>query len=398
MTQLEPWEKVFINLTGNQTSFSEIDPVHASIGCRNCHGGTEPAKFEDAHGSDFIKDPSKTPEEFCSPCHEDLVNSNMNSMHTKAWGEMTAIAQRQLGGDKDHNDFDYCPAELTDNFDNECASCHTTCGQCHVSRPNSVEGGLISSHKFNKKPSQENNCMACHGSRIGVDFRGELEGNIPDVHQQRGMHCIDCHTEDFHEDASYAESRYHINDLPECLDCHTKEENPSNSWHTMHWTDGGLLGELSCYVCHSQPYNNCNNCHTNGEWKEGLHDYSEYPDFRIGFNTDTELHDGKWVLVRHIPISRDSYEPWGHNDLPYYDDRPTWEYTSPHNIILNTAQTDTTGGKSCSERCHLTSDLSDENQHMFLWESFLDSAYSDEVNANLGVTVNGRLPNGWPQY
>ena len=204
--------------------------------------------------------------------------------------------------------------------------------------------------------------------------------------------------EDFHEDASYAESRYHINDLPECIDCHTIEENPDNTWHTKHWTYGGEEGELSCFVCHSQPYNNCNNCHTKGEWKEGLHDYSEYPGFKIGFNPDPQLHDGKWVLVRHIPISRDSYEPWGHADLPYYDDRPTWEYTSPHNINKWTAQTDTTGGKGCNESCHLTSELIDENQHKFLWESFLDSLYSDEVNANSSITVNGRLPIEWPQY
>lgn len=398
MAPLDPWEKVFINLIGNQASFSDIDPAHAIIGCVNCHGGTEPAKFEEAHDSTFIKDPSKYPEEFCSPCHETIVNTNMNSMHTKAWGEMTTIAQRQLGGDKDHNNFDECPAELTENFDKECSSYHTTCGQCHISRPNSVEGGFINSHKFNKKPSQENNCMACHGSRIGVDYRGELEGNNPDVHQLRGKHCIDCHREDFHEDASYAESRYHINDLPECIDCHTIEENPDNTWHTKHWTYGGEEGELSCFVCHSQPYNNCNNCHTKGEWKEGLHDYSEYPGFKIGFNPDPQLHDGKWVLVRHIPISRDSYEPWGHADLPYYDDRPTWEYTSPHNINKWTAQTDTTGGKGCNESCHLTSELIDENQHKFLWESFLDSLYSDEVNANSSITVNGRLPIEWPQY
>lgn len=389
-------------MSGNQKAFSDIDPVHAAIGCVNCHGGTEPAKFEDAHGPVFFRDPTTTPEEFCTPCHEDLVNSNMNSMHTKAWGEQTAIAQRQLGGDKNHNDFDYCPAELTDNFDKECASCHTTCGQCHVSRPNSVEGGFVNSHKFSKKPSQENNCMACHGSRIGTDYRGELEGNKADVHQLRGMHCIDCHTEDFHEDASYAESRYHINDLPECVDCHTKEENPSNTWHTMHWPDGGVIGELSCYVCHSQPYKNCNNCHTKGEWKEGLHDYSEYPGFRIGYNIDLSLHEGKWVVVRHIPISRDSYEPWGHSDLPFYDDRPTWEYTSPHNIIRWTAQTDTSGTEgSCYQNCHLSSSVPDSirliNSQRFLWQSFIDSSFQDESNANSTVTVDDKLPTSWQE-
>ncbi|MBC8344860.1 MAG: hypothetical protein H8E56_01210 [Candidatus Marinimicrobia bacterium] len=387
-----------IKISGRQVSYKDIDPVHASIGCTTCHGGIEPATFEMAHDSTFVRDPSKKPDQNCSPCHDELVSTNANSMHSKAWGERTSIAQRQLGEDKDHNDFESCPAELKDGFEKECASCHTTCGQCHVSRPNSVDGGFINNHKFNKRPSQENNCTACHGSRIGTDFNGEIEGNFEDIHNLRGMNCFDCHKEDFHEDAQYAKSRYHITDLPTCIDCHDKTENPKNAWHIFHWPEGGLTGELSCFVCHSQPYNNCDNCHTKGEWKEGLNDYKEYPEFRIGFNTDRGLHDGKWVVVRHIPISRDSYTPWGHDDLPNYDARATWEYSSPHNINKFTAQTDTTGGAGCSENCHVKGENADINQTRFLWKSFVDSAYSDEAAANARVIVNDNLPESWQKY
>ncbi|MBC8400838.1 MAG: hypothetical protein H8E14_05060, partial [Candidatus Marinimicrobia bacterium] len=252
----------------------------------------------------------------------------------------------------------------TDGFDGECASCHTTCGQCHVSRPNSVHGGFIRNHKFNRLPDPTNNCMACHGTRISIDFKGDLTGK-EDVHRLKGYSkCLDCHKEDFHADASMYESRYHMADIdgyPTCKGCHSSVA-VSNNYHIQHWPETGE--GLSCYVCHSQPYYNCNSCHTAGEWKEGYGSignhvniggraYREFPDFKIGFNYDQSLHEGKWIVVRHIPISRDSYEPWGHNDLAYFEVRPTWEYTSPHNIRRFTAQTDTTGGPTCSDNCHV---------------------------------------------
>ncbi|MCK5330568.1 MAG: hypothetical protein KAK01_04100 [Candidatus Marinimicrobia bacterium] len=410
MTPLEPWQKVFIELRSKQKSYADIDPVHALVGCVNCHGGTEPADFEQAHDSTLVHDPSANPEQNCNPCHSQIVETNKNSMHTMAWGERTAIAQRELGAGNNHTNFDECPAALTDGFDSECTSCHTTCGQCHVSRPNSVHGGFIRNHKFNRIPDQTNNCTACHGSRIYVDYSGDLTGNNPDTHYLKGYKCWDCHKEDFHADASDVESRYHLPDLPTCEDagCHASDLATTNTYHVMHWPDNPTRG-LSCYVCHSQPYYNCNSCHSGGEWKEGYGsigndinagggDYLEYPDFRIGYNYDQDLHDGKWIVVRHIPVSVDSYEPWGHATLANYDDRPTWEYTSPHNIRRFTAQTDTTGGASCNENCHLIGTKAELNGKRFLWQSFIDSAYTEEVEANLPVIVDDHLPSGWPQY
>lgn len=371
MAPLEPWEKVFIELRRDQNSFADIDPVHALVGCVNCHGGNEPASFEEAHDTTLVHDPSADPEQNCSPCHAQIVATNKNSMHTMAWGERTTIAQRELGAGNDHTNFDECPAELTDGFEGECTSCHTTCGQCHVSRPNSVHGGFIDSHEFNRIPDQNNNCTACHGSRIKIDYEAGLDGNYPDVHYNIGKKCLDCHTEDFHADAFGVATRYHLEGLPTCDDpaCHIDDDDPPvalearNQYHQQHWPEDDGAG-LSCYVCHSQPYYNCNSCHTGGEWKEGYgptgddineggRDYVEYPDFKIGYNYDQALHKGKWIVVRHIPVSVDSYEPWGHSTLLSFDDRPTWEYSSPHNIRLYTAQTDTSDGAYCSDNCHL---------------------------------------------
>lgn len=383
-----------IQLKPTQTSFADVDAPHSMVGCVSCHGGTEPAEFEAAHdtANGFLRDPSVNAEQFCAPCHADIVERNATSMHTNLWGEQAAIAQRQLGGEATHSDFETCPAELTDGFDSECMNCHTTCGQCHVSRPNSVNGGFIDSHRFSKTPHQKDNCMACHGSRIGVEFTGELEGNAPDLHYLKAMKCWDCHSEDLHGDGTVYESRYHVADLPTCGDCHD-DTRLANSWHVMHWPGEGT--GLSCYVCHSQPYNNCDNCHTDGEWKQGLHGYREYTEFRIGYNYNQELHDGKWTLVRHIPISRDSYEPWGHDELAHYDDRPTWEYTSPHNIRLVTAQAGTSSEGTCYGNCHLDGEGGGENVDLYLWRSFVDSVYSDEAESNSRVVVDDHLPFTW---
>jgi len=400
---LEPWEKVYIKLLGTQKSYTSIDEVHGLIGCVNCHGGKEPAIFETAHDTSFsfLRDPSNQPEEFCNPCHESIVENNKNSMHSKLWGERTAIAQRA-----GYSDFDECPSELTEGFDGECMNCHTTCGQCHVSRPNNVDGGFVNNHKF-VLPDQANNCFACHGSRIRVDYLGDLIGNKPDVHYSMGKKCWDCHTEDFHADASEYTSRYHfLKDQPEvqCDFCHP-DVAETNDYHTQHWPSEGE--GLSCFVCHSQPYYNCNSCHVEGEWKEGYGetgqpdvmagggDYLEFPDFKIGYNYDQTLHKGKWIVVRHIPISKDSYEPWGHAELTNYDDRPTWEYTSPHNINRWTAQTDTTGGNSCSDNCHVHEVRYDEEgnysnfNYTLIPGIFLlpDSISSDEAIANDSVAV-----------
>ena len=413
MVPLEPWQKVFIKLVGRQTSYADIDEAHALIGCATCHGGKEPADFATAHDVEnfgFVRDPSANAEANCSPCHNEIVATNSNSMHSKLWGEQTAIVRRELGADKDHTSFNGLPIELTEGFDRECMSCHTTCGQCHVSRPNSAAGGFIESHKFKKTPDQTNNCLACHGSRIATDFEGHLEGNEPDVHSTRYMKCWDCHQEDMHADASGSATRYHLADLPECKDCHF-ESDDSNLYHTMHWPDEGE--GLSCFVCHSQPYNNCNSCHTKNlegdlsDWWQtgyaetepdihtGAGGYKEYPDFKIGYNYDQELHEGEFIVVRHIPVVRTSYSPWGHDQLANYDVRPTWEYSSPHNIKRFTAQTTIVEGASCGSSCHALGDSAQVNLERYLWQSDVNEDYPDEIEANKSVVVDDELPSYW---
>ena len=100
----------------------------------------------------MIRGPSANPDAACAPCHPVHSANVPGSIHSALWGEKYKLAQRAFGAD-DLDGF----TQINTVFNNECDSCHTTCGQCHVSRPNSVQGGFIYKHKFKRTPSMIEN-------------------------------------------------------------------------------------------------------------------------------------------------------------------------------------------------------------------------------------------------
>jgi hypothetical protein len=94
--------------------------------------------------------------------------------------------------------------------------------------------------------------------------------------------------------------------------------------------------------------------------------------FLIGRNPiQSEDRPYKYVPVRHVPSSPDSYEFYGEDLLTNFDALPTWVYSTPHNIQRNTPQTE-----SC-ESCH-------ENAALFLTA---DKVNESELQANDSVIV-----------
>jgi len=435
-------EKVWIRLSDQAgiESYADIDPQHAAIGCAGCHQGTSPADAEDdtsafrmAH-TNMTVDPSADADYGCngSQCHSDIVRQNETSMHSQLWGEKAHIAARLGVGS-----FEECPTGVQEGWTKDCSGCHTTCGQCHVSRPHSAGKGFLVqrvgySHQFIRTPDEENVCTACHGSRIGDDWNGNeerLPGNHPDVHNEAGMTCLDCHHEDLHgdgeSDAQYT-SRYEVQGLPQCVDCHGASTT-SNAYHTKHWPNGNFDdgADLACFVCHSQQYNNCNTCHA-GNWtheyeEDNSGEYRVYAQFKIGKNPKYGLSgyvhaDAEYIAVRHIPISPDAYrnDPWGVADMlvenaEAFNSMPTWKYTSPHNIQRWTARTlvdsawlepaqadyDNT---TCRTACHIhgTAAASTMNIANFLYEDDITNDatgddLSDELVANQYVTFDGQI-------
>jgi thiosulfate/3-mercaptopyruvate sulfurtransferase len=293
----------------------------------------------------MVRDPSAVGACDDVSCHGDIAAQTQNSLHTNLWGEKHLIEQRGQTS----------ISMYQTQYDAKCGTCHTTCGQCHVSRPNSVGGGLIRNggHKFRESPHNTEQCTACHGSRIAFDYTGENPGNQQDVHRSYGFLCENCHSaQEIHGDglstnaSGHYEHRYEVSSMPRCENCHETEAS-TNSYHTAHW-NGWTNVDLQCQVCHSQSYKNCTNCHlTAGAYELEPSVLS----FKIGHNTlESTVRDYDYVVVRHVPIHQDTYSHWGLS-LPNYDDVPTWKYASPHNIVKWTDQTTVNGG-SCGSSCH----------------------------------------------
>ena len=273
------------------------------------------------------------------------------------------------------------------------------------------------------------NCTACHGSRVGTDFLGQIEGNTQDVHRSRGYNCSDCHTqEEIHGDgmgpnAGAYEHRYQVNSMPRCeschaadlpvdtgsgcADCHGDFSNPpvvppTQRFHAHH-VEGTAdcshchdpvppvaLPNMQCQTCHSQPYKNCTNCHNLVADTMATEKFDIDPSrvqFKIAQNPSPYRTEYDYVVVRHTPIDPDTYADWG-LALPDYSSKTTWQYASPHNILRSTPQTTVDGGGLCSSSCHTTPNTT---EGIFLRE--IDLFDTDgmtplpDYDANIGIVM-----------
>jgi nitrate/TMAO reductase-like tetraheme cytochrome c subunit len=344
---------------------SAMGDRHANLRCTECHGGDRSKLDKKAAHVGLIADPSKGAVNACSKCHGNITRQHKDSIHFKQTGYFTAYEQR--AGRK-------ADAAFQKLFDDHCLECHTSCGQCHVSKPHTVRSGLIWGHVFKKKPNPFLQCTACHGSRIGQEFKGDHKGLSGDVHfTKNSMNCVDCHTAaEMH--GSKGSHRYEVDKRVKCEDCH-KNVGSDDDTVAMHKTH---KGKLSCYVCHSQPYKNCYQCHVG----KGIQKPSEL-DFRIGKNPrKSAARPYDYVLLRHIPIAPNTYSVLDPSlILPNYDKYPTWMLTSPHNIIRKAPQTE-----SCNA-CH-------GNKDVFLTQEYIESMVQkglmvqQELEANKAVVAD----------
>jgi thiosulfate/3-mercaptopyruvate sulfurtransferase len=335
-----------------------LPTVHGQQTCTDCHRGEQSADKDTAH-SGLVADPSEDSQETCGECHPDVVDVYPNSLHATQKGYWTMLDQRSTP--ENH------PA-LEEMFGNHCARCHTTCGECHVSQPTSVGGGLYSGHVYEKTPPMTRSCTACHGSRVGNEYLGKNEGLPGDVHFREGrMNCVDCHkSHELHGQPSDcstchtspelaqvppADHRFASVQMPSCESCHAAVITGQDGieMHTEHGAD------LSCQVCHSITYTSCDNCHVALSEKTSAPFFetdATYFTFLIGRNTRksyTRPYD--FVPVRHVPAAPDAFSYYGEDLQPNFNAAPTWMYATPHNIQTKTPQTE-----SCNA-CHGNPDL-----------------------------------------
>ena len=368
MAPLEPWEKALVD------AGTFLNTAHGQQSCTACHGGTAAPEKDAAHEG-MIASPSSDPQKLCGDCHQDQVASYPNALHNTQAGYWTVLDKRSGEVPENH-------PQLEEMFGNHCATCHTTCGECHVTQPKNVGGGLFTGHVFEKTPPMTRSCTACHGSRVGNEYLGKNEGIPGDVHFREGrMNCVKCHEgAELHgtpDATATADHRLSGAEEPKCVDCHptTAPGGDSNPMHQVH-------GEkLSCQVCHSVTYTSCDGCHVAISDKSGnpfFETDATYQTFLIGRNPiQSDERPYAFVPVRHVPAAPDSYEYYGENLLPNFDSLPTWAYATPHNIQRNTPQ-----NASC-ESCH------SETANIFLTA---DKVNPEELAANASVIVDANPP------
>jgi len=369
---LEPWEKVLVDGETYPNS------IHGLNKCTECHSGVQSAEKEIAH-TGLISNPSDDVEGVCGRCHENITNHADINLHNTLQGYWTVLEARGI------SESDPATQEM---FSNHCSECHTSCGQCHVSQPEAVGGGLIDGHNFLRVPSMTRNCTACHGSRVGNEYLGKNEGVLADVHFRQGsMVCTDCHSGNEMHGTPYEctschdgpvdadppppDHRYSGVELPSCESCHPNVATGDDDI-LMHDYHGG---SLSCQVCHSTSYTNCDGCHVAVSEKTGNPFYNvdnSYLGFFIGRNPNiTYDRPYEYVTLRHVPIAADNFSFYGIN-LPKFSQLETWKYATPHNIQRITPQ-----AESCNS-CH-------GNSEIFLTA---DKVSPDELDANLNVIMD----------
>ncbi|MCC7206897.1 MAG: hypothetical protein IT323_06300 [Anaerolineae bacterium] len=363
---MEPWQRVWIDAD----TFPQ--DIHSQINCTACHAGQLSDDMETAH-TGLVARPAANAETTCGKCHTDVTPASMNSLHTTLHGYDTVLYERSA---PEH----YAAIEEAETY--HCNSCHTTCGDCHISQPASVGGGLLSGHTFVERPPMSQTCTACHGSRVKNEYYGLNEGIPGDVHFRARMSCVDCHTGDeVHGVGMTPDHRYDGAQGPSCESCHVEQIGVGSGVreHEVHPPT-----VLACQVCHSTTYTNCVNCHVEKN-EEGAPFYTveEHSlEFLIGRNPiQNAQRPYRYVPVRHVPIDIDSFSFYGADLLPNFDSRPTWTYSTPHNTQLRAPQAD-----HCTA-CH-------GNDAVFLTA---DKVAPEELAANAPVIVETAppLPEGY---
>ena len=373
MAPLEPWEKALVDAA------TFMPTVHGQMACVDCHSGEAQSPDKATAHTDLIGRPSADAATACGDCHPDVVALEANSLHHNLTGYWTVLNTRSVP--ENHE-------QLETMFNNHCYRCHTSCGDCHVSQPDSVGGGFVDGHNFNATPSMTQNCTACHGSRVGNEYLGKNEGYRADVHFREGrMVCTDCHSshemhgqlptcDECHtapEDTTIppANHRYNGVQSPRCETCHITAATGQDGLE-MHQAHGG---DLSCQVCHSLAYSSCDGCHVALSDTTGNPFFATeatYMTFAIGRNPIPSYdRPYEYVTLRHVPVATTSFQFYGDGLLSNFDALPTWAYATPHNIQRETPQ-----AASC-DACHGVAEL-------FLTA---DKVAENELNANRNVIM-----------
>jgi len=244
---------------------SQPDKAH-DLSCSDCHGGDDSSNDQQTAHLNLIARPAHPSlmAQTCGRCHPDQTAGVAASIHFTLAGEINLV-RKAFGAQEtlDHltriptNDTPETPLQLADDLlRRRCLRCHpysngdpyplvshgTGCAACHLDYNN----GSHASHTFLATPGDKQ-CLQCHyGNWVGADYHGRFEHDFneeyrtpyftresvnpplirpygveyhqltPDIHQQKGMICVDCHSGAELMNSPKA-------DAIRCRDCHLRQ-------------------------------------------------------------------------------------------------------------------------------------------------------------------------------
>ena len=258
----------------------EVDKSH-SLACTKCHKGDSNKYNKAGAHKGLITHPAsiRNAKFFCEPCHKKETNSVIKSTHYTLENEIKEIwtaffpksnppSITQLKGISFPNNKKEL---LMDLLARRCLRCHVYyegddyegtyrglgCASCHM------DSGKKKSHIFHKPKVA--NCLSCHyGNFVGWDFVGRFEKDYPedfraplkngrhlkrryaiewidmsaDIHFQKGLTCIDCHTgKEFHPEKGKI-------GVISCKGCHKSISNRFGHQNSNF--------KISCGSCHAK--------------------------------------------------------------------------------------------------------------------------------------------------
>lgn len=338
-----------------------LDPAHdvSVLGCSSCHLGNPLATDKGPAHQGIVKNPGdlRLVEQTCgvNGCHAIDVPKVKNSLMATNRGILATLLYYWGEAPDQYGDFSIeelmqsgKTSVALDYFRKLCATCHLWkqkgdlpgffgekgggCTACHHQLdPKLPKEGKDKGHPLMTKKVPVENCVRCHNrsGRIGISYTGvyEAEGSgapiengelssqrlpgdrfyqklPPDIHYQKGMACIDCHTRN--EVMGDGKRHAHFEEQLEitCTSCHTKGKpgltekknrlnNISPTIEDQQGANGSpvLIGKLdakehplhpprpqdcdysghqrlSCQSCHSTWVPQCYGCHVRRDMAE----------------------------------------------------------------------------------------------------------------------------------
>jgi hypothetical protein len=212
---------------------------HHNLSCTRCHEGDNTAIEKKTAHAGLIKEPAG-PENMakkCGKCHGGQIQSCAGSLHFTLKNAIN-LTRRHFGATDTLKSLTAIPLKeekpalslVDDMLRRRCLRCHVYskgddypyinrgagCASCHLQ----FSGGRLTSHHFLKAPGDWQ-CISCHyANHVGADYYGQFEHDlnseyqtpyttsepyfrpygvevhdlVPDIHQEKGMICIDCHS------------------------------------------------------------------------------------------------------------------------------------------------------------------------------------------------------------